>query len=164
MARMIIGAAALMLALGGVAACESDEGNVDRCTKHTYEGKINEQGKKIGEPCQSNDECMYGLCYGNSVLNGGASGFCTKDCGCGKDDTHKCAMDNPVGSDFVYVCYRPPISGTNIDNLGSYCVPRCKSVGDADSVVNWCQALNPDLDTCQNPPVGNPEPLCTSGL
>jgi len=149
--------------MGAFAACDSDDASEDRCTTHSYEGRINEQGKQHGEPCDQDSDCMYGLCYKHSVLNGGSAGFCTKDCGCG-DASTKCEADNPVGSSFVYVCYRPPISGTNIDSLGSYCVPRCKSNGDQDSIDNWCQMLNPAFDTCQNPPVGNPEPLCTTGL
>lgn len=159
MTRLVIGAAALVLVLGCFGACESDEAG-DRCATHSYEGEINEAGKKHGEPCQTDDECMYGLCYKHSVVNGGTAGICTKDCSCG-DETTTCEFDNPTDSDFTYNCFRPSSGDEPNGDLIGYCLPECKSAGDQASITEWCQVHDPAYDTCRI--VAGTRPVCTVG-
>lgn len=159
MTRLVIGAAALILVLGAVVACEGDTQSEDRCISASYLGKIDEQGKLHGGSCTADADCKYGYCYKDSSINGAQFGICTKNCGCG-DETTTCAYDDPADGSFHYVCYRPSIH-SGADTLGSYCVPACASNGDATSIADWCAAHDPAYDTCETP--FGTTPVCTTG-
>jgi len=99
----------VLLSVTGVFACSGTE---DLCSEPPV--ITNESGLTHGMQCTSNDECLYGWCYMDSVVSGGKFGICTKNCsGCSSSS----CSDEGSGS----TCLR---GGADFQ---THCAPTCNS-------------------------------------
>lgn len=120
-----------------------------------------------GQKCQTDADCLYGLCLFGLPLAGydKAIGICSKNCGFDGGKLAPCALEdgNPVAGDAYYCTIEKTVqSGNTLQDASlpgpfKMCAHGCKS--DAD-----CKAWNPDLPTClkQSTPhlSTNPNGIC----
>lgn len=125
--------------------------------------KTNPTGKRHGERCTTNEECMYGMCYTSSSVTGLGFGICTKNCSCG-DDTTMCNVDDPPEGDpkfgFHYNCYRPAVHTSDaVDTMTGYCVPECTGT---NALTDWCADHDAAYTACETP--YGVRKVCTTGV
>jgi hypothetical protein len=92
--------------------CGSDE---DLCANPQV--ITNSSGLTHGMQCSSDDQCIYGFCFVDSVVTGGQFGICTKSCtGC---VSSSCSDEGPG-----FTCLR------GATDFPTHCVATCNSVED----------------------------------
>ena len=95
-----------------ISACNAEE---DPCANPP--GITNPSGLTHGMQCTSDDQCIYGFCFVDSVVTGGQFGICTKSCtGCASSS---CSDEGPG-----FTCLR------GAADFPTHCVPTCGSVED----------------------------------
>ncbi len=101
--------------------------------------------KLHSEPCQSNNECLYGLCHSSPSISGSGFKICTKRCDCGKNS--QCSDDNGEGN--YYSCQRFSPNNHPDEELLSICTRTCGTGSSAcPSLFNGCEIVTGAQKTC----------------
>ena len=130
-----------------------DEDPLSTCTYGFT--SINSGGKTIGERCDDNSECEFGVCLqpgegGNredecgNASNGPVNtqfGFCTRGCDCNNDTNSRLTEEQKL----TLVCYNGP---TGSEGKLKFVLPRCDSLDD-------CAAFDSGYTKCSLPPNGS---------
>jgi hypothetical protein len=105
-----------------------------------------------GEPCESHEDCLYGLCEQDSPnITGGNFKVCIKKCGdCAAGFAAACADDDVPAEQMYFTCVKSKNSkGAHI----SHCARRCDSSSGFPGVDN-CQTLATGYTSCNSENAG----------
>lgn len=131
---------ALALCVPAASCSEADGG----CPDATDFTPPNPGGKAHGEPCTSDEECLYRTCYASRMLSGGTVKVCTKDCsgGCVVKD---CALDGD------FHCVKSDDTLEIDEGLASFCLPACTTDADCPSGLQCLQGSGSSRKLCRKP-------------
>ena len=106
----------------------------------------NLSGKLHGEPCTTNEECMYGLCHHSDAIASDPNiKFCTKRCDCGPNST--CTDED--GPNEHFVCQKYSLTFNPTEKFLSICSLFCKVLSDCPAPYDDCDFVTGPNKVCK---------------
>jgi hypothetical protein len=123
----------VLLALVG---CETEEPNGSSSKDCKLSQAVsNPAGLLHSEPCETDDDCLYGFCHSSGEV--ATFKFCTKRCDCGPGS--QCSDEDGGGKTFT--CQKFNMTSHPDEVYMSICTQKCTSVDDCPSEYNACRIV-----------------------
>lgn len=125
-----------------LSACGAD-GNAHNAVEcNQAEWIANPDGLLHGEPCASDDDCLYGRCLVSPAVASFA--FCTKECVCGPNS--QCSGEN--GDGLTFICQHYSSKTTTGESLSALCTRACDTPLDCPDDYNACEIVTGTQTVC----------------
>ncbi len=116
-----------------------DNGLATVCT--TGAELLHPDGALHSQPCETDSDCLYGVCHLSPTI--ADFRFCTKSCDCGPNRD----CDDESGAGWSFVCQR--FSRTQMNEpLRAFCTQVCTSVSDCPPGYDGCEVVTGDRSVC----------------
>ncbi len=122
------------------AACSEGDISLSNCT--CSKEVQNSNGKLHSQPCDTDADCLYGVCHSSPAIANFK--FCTKNPYCGP--TTECSSDNGNGVTFKAQLFNQNSYPDETDY--NFCTQVCGSVGDCPPGYTDCEVVSGVVKTC----------------